>query len=288
MLVCACSTPSVSTTTSVFLAEEQAYGQVASAAQELLDGETPGNEAKQIPRQPAGRAGRAMPPPVSKRSPKLLDQHGTGRVLFRNSRANIQGFPSVISTSTMLLPDRYKTAIKVMGMMGGNGGDLQTRALLPLSRRSSSSSKATTPPGPSSTRASMVAGTAALCPSAEGAGDLLPKRPPPSRWKRRCAPVKDPRHRVPRRMSILERDKASAYFAQRMVAPGAALLRDRFRGRNFQFASHLVLFDLPLNPDLLEQRIGRLDRIGQQNIVGSTFPIWKGLPPSAPAALVSR
>jgi ATP-dependent helicase HepA len=24
---------------------------------------------------------------------KLLDQHGTGRVLFRNSRANIQGFP---------------------------------------------------------------------------------------------------------------------------------------------------------------------------------------------------
>jgi len=34
-------------------------------------------------------------------------------------------------------------------------------------------------------------------------------------------------------------------------------------GRNFQFAHHLVLFDLPLNPDLLEQRIGRLDRIGQ-------------------------
>ena len=25
----------------------------------------------------------------------------------------------------------------------------------------------------------------------------------------------------------------------------------------------MVLFDLPLNPDLLEQRIGRLDRIGQ-------------------------
>ncbi len=34
-------------------------------------------------------------------------------------------------------------------------------------------------------------------------------------------------------------------------------------GRNFQFASHMVMFDLPFNPDLLEQRIGRLDRIGQ-------------------------
>ena len=29
-------------------------------------------------------------------------------------------------------------------------------------------------------------------------------------------------------------------------------------GRNFQFAHHLVLFDLSLNPELLEQRIGRL------------------------------
>lgn len=29
-------------------------------------------------------------------------------------------------------------------------------------------------------------------------------------------------------------------------------------GRNFQFASNLVMFDLPFNPDLLEQRIGRL------------------------------
>jgi ATP-dependent helicase HepA len=34
-------------------------------------------------------------------------------------------------------------------------------------------------------------------------------------------------------------------------------------GRNFQFARHLVLFGLPRDPELLEQRIGRLDRIGQ-------------------------
>ncbi|HHH47571.1 MAG TPA: RNA polymerase-associated protein RapA, partial [Gammaproteobacteria bacterium] len=39
-----------------------------------------------------------------------------------------------------------------------------------------------------------------------------------------------------------------------------------------QFAHHLVLFDLPLNPDLLEQRIGRLDRIGQRETIRIHVP----------------
>jgi ATP-dependent helicase HepA len=34
-------------------------------------------------------------------------------------------------------------------------------------------------------------------------------------------------------------------------------------GRNFQFCRRLVLFDLPWNPPVVEQRIGRLDRIGR-------------------------
>jgi ATP-dependent helicase HepA len=38
-------------------------------------------------------------------------------------------------------------------------------------------------------------------------------------------------------------------------------------GRNFQFAQHLIFWDLPLHPDMLEQRIGRLDRIGQRGDV---------------------
>ena len=34
-------------------------------------------------------------------------------------------------------------------------------------------------------------------------------------------------------------------------------------GRNFEFCTRLVLFDLPWNPMVVEQRIGRLDRIGR-------------------------
>jgi ATP-dependent helicase HepA len=47
-------------------------------------------------------------------------------------------------------------------------------------------------------------------------------------------------------------------------------------GRNFQFAHHLVLFDLPLDPELLEQRIGRLDRIGQTSEIQVHVPYVTG------------
>jgi ATP-dependent helicase HepA len=35
-------------------------------------------------------------------------------------------------------------------------------------------------------------------------------------------------------------------------------------GRNFEFCQRLVLFDLPWNPTVVEQRVGRLDRIGRR------------------------
>ena len=38
-------------------------------------------------------------------------------------------------------------------------------------------------------------------------------------------------------------------------------------GRNFEFCTRLVLFDLPWNPMVVEQRIGRLDRIGRDRPV---------------------
>lgn len=42
-------------------------------------------------------------------------------------------------------------------------------------------------------------------------------------------------------------------------------------GRNFQFCKHIVHLDLPENPMILEQRIGRLDRIGRTGEIPITY-----------------
>ena len=47
-------------------------------------------------------------------------------------------------------------------------------------------------------------------------------------------------------------------------------------GRNFQFAHHLVCADLPDSPLVLEQRIGRLDRLGQTRPVEIHLPVEPG------------
>lgn len=73
-------------------------------------------------------------------------------------------------------------------------------------------------------------------------------------------------------MNLMNRDRQAAYFAD---PEGANILLSTeigSEGRNFEFAKHLVLFDLPKLPDLLEQRIGRLDRIGQKNDVQIHIP----------------
>ena len=73
-------------------------------------------------------------------------------------------------------------------------------------------------------------------------------------------------------LPLVQRDRNAAWFAE---PEGAQLLicsEIGSEGRNFQFAHHLVLFDLPLNPGLLEQRIGRLDRIGQTQTIRIHVP----------------
>lgn len=84
-------------------------------------------------------------------------------------------------------------------------------------------------------------------------------------------------------LTLLQRDRAAAWFAQ---ADGARLLlcsEIGSEGRNFQFAHRLVPWDLPLDPDLIEQRIGRLDRLGQRHPVILHVPL---LPGTAQEALV--
>ncbi|MBT4882740.1 MAG: RNA polymerase-associated protein RapA [Glaciecola sp.] len=79
------------------------------------------------------------------------------------------------------------------------------------------------------------------------------------------------------KMSIIERDRAAHYFADPESNTPLLLCSEiGSEGRNFQFAQHLILFDLPLHPDLLEQRIGRLDRIGQSQVVNIHVPYFTG------------
>ena len=263
-----------------FLAEEQAYGQVASAAQELLDGETLSDEARQILASQLEGLDLSDATARQQAVAKLLDQHGTGRVLFRNSRANIQGFPERhLNVYPMPLPEQYKTAIKVMGMMGGNGGDLQTRALRYLYpekifQQFEGDNATWTQFDP---RVEWLLGLLlsarqqkVLVICSEAATAIALEEALRTREGIRGTVFHEG-------MSILERDKASAYFAQEDGGAQVLLCSEiGSEGRNFQFASHLVLFDLPLNPDLLEQRIGRLDRIGQQNTVEIHVPYLEG------------
>ncbi len=67
------------------------------------------------------------------------------------------------------------------------------------------------------------------------------------------------------RMSVFEKDQAVAVFRDR----GQILISSESggEGRNFQFCHVLVNYDLPWNPMRVEQRIGRLDRIGQKHVV---------------------
>ena len=73
-------------------------------------------------------------------------------------------------------------------------------------------------------------------------------------------------------MNLLNRDRQAAYFADPEGADILLSTEIGSEGRNFEFAKHLILFDLPKLPDLLEQRIGRLDRIGQKNDIQIHVP----------------
>lgn len=79
-------------------------------------------------------------------------------------------------------------------------------------------------------------------------------------------------------MTLLQRDRSAAWFSQEEGAVALICSEIGSEGRNFQFAHHLVLFDLPLNPELLEQRIGRLDRIGQKSVITIHVPYLKYSP----------
>ncbi len=266
-----------------FHAEERSYAPVADAARRLLDGE-PLDDAARITLAATldeGDNQRLLDALDNPEAPEalrhaarealtahLLDRHGTGRVLFRNTRAAVQGFPArEPHIDTLPLPDDY---------------ELFTTSLTP--------ERAYTKAAPADAEAwwrfdPRVAWLVNLLGELRPAKVLLIAARAESVLE--LAEALRTRHGIDAALfheglSIVERDRAAAYFAD---PDGSRLLlcsEIGSEGRNFQFAHHLVLFDLPRDPDLLEQRIGRLDRIGQRESVRIHLPLLEG---SAGAAL---
>jgi ATP-dependent helicase HepA len=194
----------------------------------------------------------------------LLDRHGTGRVLFRNSRAAVKGFPNRVANPypleiTESYPLDKRQIYPEMSFADDSWLEQDPRVSWLVSKLKS-------------LKPNKVL---VICHHAETAVQLdnyLNLR----MGIRSTSFYED--------LSIIERDRAAAYFAEGSnpdeldSGDGAQVLicsEIGSEGRNFQFSHHLVLFDLPLNPDLLEQRIGRLDRIGQKHDIQIHIPYIK-------------
>ncbi len=197
---------------------------------------------------------------------QLLDRHGTGRVLFRNTRARIQGFPERrLVNHPLPLPKEY-TALEA-----AHPSELLTPEHL-FQAKNRDSDWWTFDPRVDwlieKVRELHDKKILLICAHAETAlalGEAL---------RRREAIQAALFHEG---LSIIERDRAAAWFAD--MEDGVNLLicsEIGSEGRNFQFSHNLVLFDLPFNPDLLEQRIGRLDRIGQRHEIQIHLPNMVG------------
>nr|WP_281175459.1 SNF2-related protein [Desulfobacter vibrioformis] len=158
----------------------------------------------------------------------LLDAFGPGRVIFRNRRRTIKGFPE---RQVRLIPLDGTCSLE-----DDPSGDPKVACLAQLYR--------TLKP-----EKILV-----ICRSSQTAKAVI---------QGLQAHVRVDAARFDESMDLLARDRQAAWFAD---PEGASLLvcsEIGSEGRNFQFVRHLFLYDLPVNPELLEQRIGRVDRIGQ-------------------------
>ena len=240
------------------LAREPVNSDEAALLAEILKTDAPGVQAK-LARIAAGDAALR-----EQLLGDLIDQHGPGRVMFRNTRAAMKGFPqrtvhlqplSVPTGATRrfdALADEF-AADAATGSAGVFEPDFRHDArvawLVDFLRRQPKEKVLLI----CRTQAKVTAIEAALRHHLNFKFALFHEGLP-----------------------LVQRDRNAAWFAEE---DGARLLlcsEIGGEGRNFQFAHHLVLFDLPFDPELLEQRIGRLDRIGQTAEIHIHIPFVTG------------
>ena len=165
---------------------------------------------------------------------QLIDRHGTGRILFRNSRHVVQGFPQREVYTYPLQKDAEQSENIYLQWLVAQLNVLDKFQVL------------------------------LICKNTETVLSLHKQLR--DKYAFNVAVFHEG-------MSIIERDRAAAYFADQDAQVQVLLCSEiGSEGRNFQFVHHLILLELPENPDLLQQRIGRLDRIGQKHIIKIHVP----------------
>ncbi len=192
---------------------------------------------------------------------QLIDRYGVGRVMFRNTRAAIPHFPkrifhpvqlTVSESQKKALIDEFKSDLESNDKPQSFDYKSDPRLMWLLKFLKSHSSK-----------------ILLICSSIE---------------KTRAIEAALQHHTSTKyalfheEMTLLQRDRNAAWFAEKEGAQLLLCSEIGSEGRNFQFAHHLVLFDVPIDPELLEQRIGRLDRIGQKSSINIWAPVAAGSP----------
>jgi ATP-dependent helicase HepA len=143
----------------------------------------------------------------------LLDHHGTGRILFRNSRQTVQGFP-----------DRERYGYPLAGSETTDLANSPYLHWLVEKLKALGDEKALL-----------------ICKRAETVIQLE------QILRQHVGHTAATFHEG---MSIVERDRAAAFFADDESRAQVLICSEiGSEGRNFQFVRHLILFDLPDNPD---------------------------------------
>ncbi len=198
----------------------------------------------------------------------LLDQHGPGRVVFRNTRSAMSGFPKRIAHLSPISIEDYEKEIWYKRLSKEFSEDIQT-----LSSATRRQFKFMEDQRVFWLVKKMIElGSEKVLLICRSKDKVLALEKALSRLVSFNVAI------FHEDLTIVQRDRNAAWFSE---SDGARLLlcsEIGSEGRNFQFANHLVLFDLPFLPELLEQRIGRLDRIGQKEDINIHVPYIIGSP----------
>lgn len=270
-----------------FVAEELSYEPIAKAVKALLEGKKLDDKIKQVIISTTGinQAKKLLAHLQNENvddaeetqharkllAEQLLDRHGTGRILFRNTRAAVKGFPQrKLHAIPLALPEEYNNSLAIFETEHLSKPQLLLCPELLYQARAEDEDPQWTEIDPridwlnKTLKALKPEKVLIIAAHAQTARDIAQAL---KALTGQHIPVFN------EHMSLLERDRAAAFFAD--LSAGSQLLvcsEIGSEGRNFQFSHHLILFDLPLNPDLLEQRIGRLDRIGQTETINIYTP----------------